>query len=113
MLGLLIRMYLRGGGGGNHTHKITKVQVFYIIFSTQPKGLLEVTEYHLEPEELVRIIALKIEALVAVQMFPQHLHDCIYNHLYYIALFNQLSGLKRQTKKLNILSYIIYIYIYI
>lgn len=65
----------------------------------KPKGLLEVMEYHLDPEELVRIIALKMEALVVVQMFPQHLHHCVKDHLYYIALFNQLSGLKCQTNK--------------
>lgn len=34
------------------------------------KDLLEVMEYYLDPEELVRIIALKMKAIVAVQMFP-------------------------------------------
>lgn len=67
----------------------------------KPKGLLEVMEYHLDPEELVRIITLKMKAIVAVQMFPQQLHDCVDNHSDYIALFNQLSGLIKQTKKAN------------
>lgn len=69
----------------------------------KPKGLLEVNKYHLDPEEFVRIIALKMKAIVAVQMFPQQLHDCVDNHLNYIALFNQLSGLITQTGKISII----------
>lgn len=53
-------------------------------------------EDHLNPEEFVRIIALKMKALVSIQMFLQHLHDCVYNHFYYIALFDKLPGLKIQ-----------------
>lgn len=62
----------------------------------------QVMENNLNPEELVRIVALKVEAVVAVQVFPHHLHYCVYDHLYNIALLYQLPGLKNKNKTLHV-----------
>lgn len=55
----------------------------------------QVMENNLNPEELVRVVALKMEAAVAVQVFPHHLHYCVYYHLYNVSFLYQLPGLKK------------------
>lgn len=56
----------------------------------------EVMEDNLNPYELVRVVALEVEAVVAVQMFPHHLHYSVYNDLDDVALLYQLPGLKKK-----------------
>lgn len=57
----------------------------------------EVMEDNLNPEELVRIVALEME-VVAVQMFPHHVHHSVYNDLDDAALLYQLPGLKKKNQ---------------
>lgn len=61
----------------------------------------EVMEDNLNPRELVGVVALEVEAVVVVQMFPHHLHYSVYNDLDDVALLYQLPGLKKQTTMLN------------
>lgn len=56
----------------------------------------EVMEDNLNPEELVGVVALEVEALVAVQMFPHHIHYSVYNDLDDTALIYQLPGLRKK-----------------
>lgn len=53
-------------------------------------------EDNLNPEELVGVVALEVEALVAVQMFPHHIHYSVYNDLDDTALIYQLPGLRKK-----------------
>lgn len=61
----------------------------------------EVMEDNLNPEELVRVVALEVEAVVVVQMFPHHIHYSVYNDLDHVALLYQLPSLKKRRQMLN------------
>lgn len=53
----------------------------YIFLNSKVVCRPEVMEDNLNPEELVRIVALELEAVVAVQICPQHIHYSVYNDL--------------------------------
>jgi len=58
-------------------------------------------EDNLNPEELVRVVALEVEAVVVVQVFLHHIHYSVYNDLDDVALLDQLPSLKNKRKMLN------------
>lgn len=53
-------------------------------------------EDELNARELVRAVAGEEEVVTGIQMFTQHIHDCVNNYFDDTGLFDQLSSLKRR-----------------
>lgn len=68
----------------------------FIFYNSRVVCRPEVMEDNLNPEELVGIVALEVEAVVVVQMFLHHLHYSVYNDLDDVALLYQLPSLEKK-----------------